>query len=465
MESIALHSTLEATGAMIALFMAAALLQIRSGDKWRVFPSAAGFIAMGLLDAFHAAAMPGQGFVLLHSMAVLMGGLLFSLVWLPARVFDHAATWRRWMPPVVAAVAVFILVARGVFPAMLRDGRFTTAALAMNVLGGLLFIAYAVRLSISLRAGDIEGYLLFGTAALFGAAGVVFRYSSVWEPTWWFWHVLRLGAYTMAFLYIYREYLGLVASLSVANHRQQRALAELERSNAELEQFANAASHDLQEPLRMVTSNVQLLATRYEGRLDEDADDFVKYALDGAARMRAIIDDLLAYSRAGARGQVLKWTDAQVILDKALANLQVAIEESGATITSSAMPFIAVDASQILQVFQNLIGNAIKFHGSKPPDIRVDAVLGDDTWTFSVADNGLGISPQHFDRIFMMFQRLHGRTEYPGSGIGLAISRKIVEGHGGRMWLESRPGEGSTFFFSLPTEGAEPIEYQSRQDS
>ncbi len=225
---------------------------------------------------------------------------------------------------------------------------------------------------------------------------------------------------------------------------------ELARSNAELEQFAYVASHDLQEPLRMVASFTQLLGKRYRGKLDQDADEFIGFAVDGANRMQRLINDLLAYSRVGTRGKPLGPTDCNVVFKQARDNLAKAIEESSAVIYQDPLPVVAADEVQLLQVFQNLIANAIKFHGPEPPQIQVTAARRDHERIFAIKDNGIGIAPEHQKRIFAIFQRLHHRSEYPGTGIGLAICKKIVERHGGRIWVESQLGKGSTFYFSLP---------------
>ena len=234
--------------------------------------------------------------------------------------------------------------------------------------------------------------------------------------------------------------------------------AELERSNRELEQFAYVASHDLQEPLRMVASYVQLLEREYAGKLGEEADEFIGFAVDGAKRMQALIQDLLTYSRVG-RGQApTQPTDLDDAFDRALANLHAAIEESGAAISAEPLPTVVADASQMTQLLQNLIGKALKFHGTEPVEVRVGAERHNGQWTFGVADNGIGIDPKHAERIFAIFQRLHTREEYPGTGIGLALCRKIVERHGGRIWVESEPGRGTTFRFTLPALPAAPAQ-------
>jgi signal transduction histidine kinase len=225
---------------------------------------------------------------------------------------------------------------------------------------------------------------------------------------------------------------------------------QLEHSNKELEQFAYIASHDLQEPLRMVASYTQLLAKRYQGQLDEKADRYIAYAVDGAKRMQQLITDLLAFSRVTTQARELIPTDCQSVLQLALTNLRVSISESGAEVTYDRLPTALAEGAQLTQVFQNLIGNSLKFRGDKVPHVHVSAVNDGTEWTFSVKDNGIGIDPQHAEKIFVMFQRLHTREEYPGTGIGLAIVKKIVERHRGRIWVESEVGKGTTFLFTIP---------------
>ena len=231
-------------------------------------------------------------------------------------------------------------------------------------------------------------------------------------------------------------------------HRQSQD--DLARSNRDLEQFAYVASHDLQEPLRMVATYTQLLAERYRGKLDSEADKYIHYAVDGAVRMQKLVQDLLAFSRIGRQGMALENTDCNAALEVALKNLAAAIQESGASVEHAQLPVLVADSSQLVQLFQNLIGNAIKFRGSEPPWIRVSAELSGKEWVFSVADNGIGIPAEHAENVFVVFRRLHTRAEYPGNGIGLSICKKIVEQHGGRIWVESEVGHGSTFRFALP---------------
>ncbi|HEY6559925.1 MAG TPA: PAS domain S-box protein [Polyangiaceae bacterium] len=227
-------------------------------------------------------------------------------------------------------------------------------------------------------------------------------------------------------------------------------MGELKRSNEELGQFAYIASHDLQEPLRMVASYTQLLSKRYKGKLDSDADEFIAFAVDGASRMQRLIQDLLAYSRVGTRSDVLADTSSEQALEEALLNLGGAIEESGAVVTHDPLPAVLADESQLIQLFQNLVSNGIKYRSSDVPHVHVSAVRDREArWRFAVKDNGLGIEPQYFERIFGMFQRLHRREDFAGTGIGLAICKKIVERHGGSISVESQPGHGSTFHFAL----------------
>jgi PAS domain S-box-containing protein len=230
---------------------------------------------------------------------------------------------------------------------------------------------------------------------------------------------------------------------------QRRRDAELRRSNAELEQFAYVASHDLQEPLRMVANYVELLAERYHGQLDERADKYIGYASDGARRMQRLVADLLTFSRVGSEGKALLPVASGAVLEQVQRSLKEVIGEAGATIVAGQLPAVGADESQLGQLFQNLISNAIKFRSEAPPRITVSAAAQGDEWLFTVADNGIGMDMQYAERIFQMFQRLHQRSQFEGSGIGLAIAKRIVERHGGRIWVESRLGEGTTFHFTL----------------
>jgi PAS domain S-box-containing protein len=232
-----------------------------------------------------------------------------------------------------------------------------------------------------------------------------------------------------------------------------RFASELARSNAELEQFAYVASHDLQEPLRMVRSYVQLLDKRYKGKLDSDADEFISYAVGGVDRMQALIEGLLTYSRVSTRGGEFGSVECESVLDRVLANLALAVEDSGAVVTRDPLPQVMADGVQLGRLFQNLIANAIKFQGDEPPRVHVSAREGDKEWVFSVQDNGIGIEPSNAERVFAIFQRLHPQDEYPGTGIGLAVCKRIVERHGGRIWVESDVGHGSTFHFTIPLSG------------
>jgi signal transduction histidine kinase len=244
----------------------------------------------------------------------------------------------------------------------------------------------------------------------------------------------------------------LQAERKVASDQLAKNMEELARSNAELEQFAYVASHDLQEPLRMVTAYSQLLGERYRGKLDAQADKYIAYAVDGATRMQTLIQDLLAFSRAGSQSLMGDSIDSNLIVQHALKNLQVALQESGAVVNFENLPMIIGNGSQLQQVFQNLIGNALKFRGKEMPVIQVTAEMilpRDDRWTFCVSDNGIGVAPENLVNIFVVFHRLHTRNEYAGNGIGLSICKKIIERHGGTIWAESQLGHGCKFKFTL----------------
>ena len=246
---------------------------------------------------------------------------------------------------------------------------------------------------------------------------------------------------------------GVCWDVSRSKHAEQ-ALKEtadaLERSNKELAMFAYVASHDLQEPVRAVSGCVELLKRRLQDQLDDSSRELMTHITEGAVRMRTLIQDLLTYSHVGSKGKAFEPTDCEAILQIAQANLAVAIQESGAVITHDPLPQIIADPTQMVQLFQNLTGNAIKYRGDRAPVIHINATRQDDEWLFSVSDNGIGIDPQYFERIFVIFQRLHGRSEYSGTGIGLAVCKKIVERHHGRIWVESAADKGSRFCFTIP---------------
>ena len=252
------------------------------------------------------------------------------------------------------------------------------------------------------------------------------------------------------------QLIGAVVSFRDVTTRKQaqevlaKRTMQLERSNAELQQFAYVASHDLQEPLRMITGYTNLLSKRYKGKLDDDADEFIGYAVDGANRLRVLINDLLTYSRVGTQGKEFAPTDCELILGQALVGLQVVIQESAARVTHDSLPTVMGDDVQLGQLFQNLIGNALKYRNGNAPAVHIGCQRRDNDWLLSIRDNGIGIDPRFAEKIFVIFQRLHNREQYPGTGIGLAVCKRIVERHGGKIWVESAPGKGSTFLFTIP---------------
>jgi PAS domain S-box-containing protein len=246
----------------------------------------------------------------------------------------------------------------------------------------------------------------------------------------------------------YREHLEELVEQRTAELKKMAD--ELTRSNKDLKEFAYVVSHDLKEPLQVIKGFLMLFEKRYKDKLDEKANEIIRFTVDGAKRMQELIKDLLEYSQVGNRGKEFKPTDCSLILNKAISNLKVSIEESRAVVTHDTLPMVMADAIQLSSLFQNLIGNAIKFHGSEAPMVHISTERKGDEWLFSVRDNGIGIDPKFADRIFAVFQRMHSSDEYPGTGIGLAICKKIVEHHGGRIWVESEPGKGATFYFTIP---------------
>jgi PAS domain S-box-containing protein len=270
-----------------------------------------------------------------------------------------------------------------------------------------------------------------------------------------------IGLFSAQIIHINNEVfiLSSINDITERKHMEEKLLLvmeEFKRSNNELEHFAYVASHDLQEPLRAISSYAQLLEKRYKDKLDADAQDFINYIVNGAKRMHQLINDLLDYSKAGSSGRILKETDCNAVLATAIANLDTSIKKYHVVINHGDLPLLVADEVQMVQLFQNLLDNAIKYRSKKNPVINISAERQGNEWVFSVNDNGVGIDPKYFDRIFIIFQRLH-RDEYPGTGIGLAICKKIVEGYGGRFWVESEPGKGSIFYFTIPCKTAKTV--------
>jgi PAS domain S-box-containing protein len=256
--------------------------------------------------------------------------------------------------------------------------------------------------------------------------------------------------------YIFNAFLRDISERKQKEAELKQTAKELARSNRELEQFAYVASHDLKEPLRMITIYLQLLQRRHRGKIDEPSAQWIDYAVDGAQRMQVLVSDLLAYGRIGSGGQPFDAVDCMEVYEQALLQLQAAVMESDAAVSRGPLPTVWGDAGQLVQLFQNLLGNAIKFRSGERAQVRIEAERSGREWVFTVADNGIGIDPQYGERIFILFERLHSKREYPGTGIGLAICKKVVEHHGGRIWVESELGRGARFRFTLPAPESEP---------
>lgn len=441
-----LHSALEIMGAFAALSLSGLIVvQLRyrgysSENLWL----ACGLIGMGILDAFHAVVLPGNSFVWLHSLSTFIGGFFFFLTFLlPYRKIKRRTAFI--LPFSVGALSIITgalyVSVPGLVPEMLSEGNFTLAAKIINTLAGFFFLSasgnfFGKYLS---RKDPVE--LIFSSLCLlFGMANLLFFFSSLWDAEWWLWHVFRVTAYLVTLPFTFFLFRRIEREL-------ENAVSRLKSSNAELENFAYSASHDLKDPLLAIASDLKLLEKRNREKLDPDSYELVADARDMALQMEKLISDLLAYSRIGAQIK-FEPTDCNAVLKRAVENLRIPVEKNGAEVTSGPLPEIKADSLELVKLFQNLIGNGIKFRRVEPPRIHVSAKRQENGWMFSVTDNGIGIPPEDTGRVFEIFSRLH--KDYPGTGMGLAICKKIVERHGGNIWAESEPGKGSTFYFTIP---------------
>lgn len=486
-EGYPLHALAGGLGAFAALTLAVQLKTLRvyqRGEDYHIWVACA-LIGLGLLEAVHGAVGDPQLLVWLSSSATCAGGILFAMVWVPSRVAFRREV--QLLPLVVAALAMLLAAvsfARPEWtPTMIDRDRLTVAARTLNFLGATGFCVAAAYFGHTYwKTGSHDRLLFFADCLLFALAGILIELSVNWDGTWWICHAIRFMAYGISVFFFFLVYVQAEQELrrsydeleqrveqrtsELRQEVEQRKQAEqriceyaeeLKRSNEDLEQFSYTASHDLSAPLRAVKSFCQILQTRYTGKLDEKANEFLGLAVGGAQRMEEMLKGLLEYSRVDSRGGRLQATDAEQVFDRAMANLQMVIEENGATVTRDVLPSVSADATQLEQLFQNLIGNAVKFRADEPPAAHVSAQADGDQWVFSVKDNGIGISAKNADYIFVVFHRLNAESEYPGTGIGLAICKRIVERHGGRIWVESELGQGSVFRFTFPSADAVPV--------
>lgn len=479
-QQYSLHALFGGLGAFAALTLAVQLRTLRvyeRGEACHVWIASA-LIALGLLDAVHGACRQDELIIWLQVTATLAGGLLFACVWLPDRIAYKSGA--SLLPLVVLAAAAIhgtASIARPDWlPVVLEADAITGLASLFNLLGSAGFLVAACYFCRTYwRGRSLDHLVLFNLCLLFSAAGLLIQFATLWNGAWWISHIVRLAAYGIAVLYFFRLYLkdqhelreshrqleqrveertaelrDEIEQRTQAEQRIQRHADELQRSNEDLEEFAYMAAHDLQAPLRAVNGFCGLLKEKYAEQLDETANNYIGRAVAGAKRMHELLDGLLTYSRVQSRANEPEKTDCMDVLKRAMANLQMDISESEALITHDELPTVEFDSTQMEQLLQNLIGNAVKFRGECPVKIHVSADNGEREWVISVRDNGIGIDPGQSERVFGVFQRLHTAEKYPGTGIGLAVCKRIVERHGGRIWLESQLGSGCAFHFTVP---------------
>ncbi len=467
--NVPLHSTVETIEAMAAVFMATFLLQgqEKTGYDGKLFLMAIGFLGMGVLNGFHAMTM-WEGFTLLHVVASLMGGLCFSLIWVPGILSDKDPNRRRLFLWIVAGVSAFFSIwtmfYRETLPAMVRDGKFTNAAIAISLTAGVLFIVSAVRFIIDFSRSESVSIFLFACMAmLFGIAELNFPFSAPWDITWWLNHALRLAAslVVMGFLLYkrsqteeeltkYREHL----EESVEDRTRELSITnkQLEVANKELESFSYSVSHDLRAPLRHIGGYVELLQKNASSVLDEKSLRYLSTISESASRMGLLIDDLLTFSRIGRVEMQKAVFNLNPVVEEILEDLQPEMQGREITWGIRTLPDVYGDRSLIKLVFQNLISNAIKFTSPRAQaEIEIGTTSGkaDETVVF-VRDNGVGFDMKYSDKLFGVFQRLHSADQFEGTGIGLANVQRIVHRHGGKTWAEGSIDKGATFYFSIP---------------
>ena len=497
----ALHAVMETLGCMMALGIASFLLmrQSEEGNAYKLWPACA-MLSMAILDAFHASVAPGREFVFLHSAAQFIGGVLIMMTWLPGRFArkPFAADLPKVLATGCGLLGIVSLLLPEVLPAMMNNGRFALAPQLLNFAGGVLFLAGLVYFARRFCCDrDNTGLLFTAYCLLFAAAGLTFGISGLWGAAWWLSHVIRLCAYVVAFGCVsvgtsadYRRILRTeealrkahdelesrveqrTAELAQANTALGSEIAErekaecamkdlneylesnlqkLERANKELQEFAYIAAHDLKTPLRGIGTLAHWISTDYAEKFDQQGKEQVRLLAARAKRMSDMIDGILRYSSLGRGDADKRYIDLNAVLSEVIAEIgppeHIEIKIAGP------LPTLTCERTQAVQIFQNLIGNAVKYMDKPRGLIRVGCAEQDNAWTFSVCDNGPGIHEKYFEKIFKMFQTLapHDRSE--STGIGLAIVKKISELNGGRVWVESEPGEGSTFFFTLPKLG------------
>lgn len=452
-----LHSTAEAIGAAIAIFMATVLLWGKKEEYGgKLFPMAMGFLGMGLLDGFHAAVSFDRGFVLLRSVAGLVGSFWFSLVWLPGLASRKGGVWKRLTPWIVAGGAVLFgiwtISARWTLPVMLQEGRFTTPAISINLMAGVLFAVSAVRFVIDFyRSESLELFLFASMAILFSISQFSFPYSAPWDITWWLWHALRLMAYVMVLGFAVFERKAAEDAIKKLNQDLQTRAAELEASYRDMESFSYSASHDLRSPLIKINAVSRILLKDYADRLDDDGGQLLSTIQEHAKKMEQLINDLLAFSRVSTKEIQRSEINMAALTKKVFGEFKSTIGNRRVQLEMKDLPPAYCDESMMRQVFANLLSNAIKY--TKPKEIaiiEVGGIRGENENIYYVKDNGVGFEMKDADKLFNIFQRLHSQEEFDGTGIGLVIVKRIVEKHGGKVWAEGRPKAGAKFSLALP---------------
>lgn len=463
-EFSALHTTVEVGGVILSLLTAFWIYKLDLINKGPSFAKriALALVVMAIFDFFHAVSDEGNNFVWFHTLATYLGGMLFMSVWLPVKVGKNKYGNKFIFTAFLAVLfGVFCLFFQNEVPTMLKNGSFTPVANAINVVGGIFLLVSGFRfILIFLKTNKIDDLLFFLFCSLLGLSALMFEQSNLWSLTWWCWHLVRFLAILIAFTFVVKTHLSVYGKIAESERYLQFYHENLERGikdktkelkfkNEQLEQYTSIVSHDLQEPIKSIISLCDIVNNRHKSDLTPKTDQIFQFINQSAKRMDEMVSELLKQGRIGY-DSVRSEVDCESLMQEVTQDLIKSIEDKNAIVEFNELPIITAFPAELRMLFQNLISNAIKYTSKNvQPKVLVQCVEDEGGWLFSVEDNGIGIGEGDREKIFDLFSRLHGSSVFKGLGIGLSQCKRVVELHEGEIWVESQPGEGSVFFFTI----------------